>query len=547
MIYILALLSILIGTSYALGASDDEVDVQKVDLLDDSDPDFEDTRDRDDVVLDADGSVNLVDLGAGDDWVDTGDGADWVAAGPGDDMVRLGNGDDFAIADTGDLQSQAYFDPENADAYSAQISAAEDDTYSGDDTYLAGDGDDRIEDSLGSDYIRGQSGADDLSALDRDLGAPDTIEGGYNNDTLRGDDGDVLLGETGDDLFVLHSRDGADPIVVADFSPQEDLLKLVDESGNQLIADRIQDGDDVLLQVDGNTIAILQNVDMADLSDDLFLDDEDTQVDDLKNLGTLLDDFLVMGPEHQFPGISYRRDVELGAGDDTAIGHEGTDRVDLGTGDNLAYGNDGADTIRSGNGDSIIYGGAGDDFLDVGVGSNSVHGGDGNDTIRITYSYDDEDAHHQSEVYGDDGDDDIHGASGYAGLFFGGDGNDSINAEDHTGTETADIVDGGAGNDEIFGDNGDTLTGGTGADHFGIKNVEPGDDVVVITDFDPDSGDSLEIQINEFDYETPPGASDISFATAEDGASTMVLLAGSEVALVQGVSDSSLIPVTFSL
>jgi Ca2+-binding RTX toxin-like protein len=125
--------------------------------------------------------------------------------------------------------------------------------------------------------------------------------------------------------------------------------------------------------------------------------------------------------------------------------------------DSLFGGNLG-DVFLTGAGDDTIDGGAGDDFINADDGTDNLIGGLGND------------------------------------LLLGGAGNDTI--------------DGGAGDDILKGTNGgssleiDTLTGGLGKDVFVLADGQSGfyqtgqnKDYAIITDFNPDEGDSLQLNI----------------------------------------------------
>lgn len=111
----------------------------------------------------------------------------------------------------------------------------------------------------------------------------------------------------------------------------------------------------------------------------------------------------------------------------------------------------GADVVFTGDDADTIFGGGGDDYLDGGIDDDLIDGGDGED-----------------DIYGDHGSDTI----------FGRDGSDYIDASDSSllypneldatdpfPDNDRDVVDGGTGDDTIFGgDDDDSLHGGTGFD-----------------------------------------------------------------------------------
>ncbi|MFD5819720.1 calcium-binding protein [Streptomyces sp. NPDC127038] len=146
-------------------------------------------------------------------------------------------------------------------------------------------------------------------------------------------------------------------------------------------------------------------------------------------------------------------DVDLGDGNDTATvtgptletvrGGKGND-VLKGDSGAVLYGDDGNDRLDGGGG---VYGtgasgGAGDDTL---TGCDTTcHGGPGDDVLTGTASG------QEFGLYGDDGDDVVHGGAG-ADLLSGGRGDDRLYGD--------------SGNDRIYGNSGDDLLhGGTGTD-----------------------------------------------------------------------------------
>lgn len=161
-----------------------------------------------------------------------------------------------------------------------------------------------------------------------------------------------------------------------------------------------------------------------------------------------------------------------GDGNDTLTGNggvngldggDGDDIITGGDGDNYALGGDGADRITTGAGNDILFGGSGDDYIDAGNGKDAIVSGFGADTILAGGGDDNVLAGGDNDnVQGGDGNDVLYGDvdPGYFGYFPPGN----------------DILDGGAGDDQLFGEGGDdTLTGGAGADHI---DGSDGDDTV---------------------------------------------------------------------
>jgi Ca2+-binding RTX toxin-like protein len=97
-------------------------------------------------------------------------------------------------------------------------------------------------------------------------------------------------------------------------------------------------------------------------------------------------------------------------------------------------------------------------------------------------------------VIGSTGQDTINGGTG-ADVLGGGDGDDIISGTDvdlTTASDTdADVLDGGAGDDQLILGNGDSATGGAGADDFIVASDVTGN--VIVSDFNP-SEDEIIVQ-----------------------------------------------------
>ena len=129
------------------------------------------------------------------------------------------------------------------------------------------------------------------------------------------------------------------------------------------------------------------------------------------------------------------------------------------------------------------YGGKGADKIHAGAGNNSINGGEGNDELKGGYGND--------TLYGDSGNDTLYGEGQLFSLIFGG--NDSLY--------------GGTGNDELYGQSGDDilnggsgsdlLDGGSGANTYVLtlnSLTSNNFDIDTISDFDPNSGDRIQIE-----------------------------------------------------
>jgi Ca2+-binding RTX toxin-like protein len=227
---------------------------------------------------------------------------------------------------------------------------------------------------------------------------------------------------------------------------------------------------------------------------------------------------------------SGRDDVSGGDGDDVISGEAGADTLGGGAGDDTILGGLNDDKLYGGTGDDFIMGGAGNDYLDGGSGSDLLLSSSGGDTL-----------------VGGAGDDYLLGVNyvhlpadtGWQTTGFGRNILDQFGADlsptqvDRLGrainssdaaTDPSELY-GGDGNDFLFGDKGDILTGGAGKDDFSTYHVS-GDDTVKITDYTP-SDDALTIFHD--------GSSVLPTSVADVSGGAMLHLDGEPVALLAGV------------
>jgi Animal haem peroxidase/Bacterial Ig domain/RTX calcium-binding nonapeptide repeat (4 copies)/PASTA domain len=162
----------------------------------------------------------------------------------------------------------------------------------------------------------------------------------------------------------------------------------------------------------------------------------------------------------------FRGDV----GDDTMWGNEGNDRLDGAEGNDTLFGGAGDDILFGGNGDDDLRGGPGNDALSggPGFGGDILQGGEGNDFLLggddgVEYFGGPgndiivDGAMRSEGMFGGPGDDWIYDGDGHDGGIFGDNGNvfDLLAGLDPVGGD--DVLGGGPGQDNHFGEGGDDI------------------------------------------------------------------------------------------
>jgi len=181
-------------------------------------------------------------------------------------------------------------------------------------------------------------------------------------------------------------------------------------------------------------------------------------------------DPLHTGKNVVFNGTAGNDRAQGDIGDDTFYGNDGNDRME---------GNDGNDTLVGGNGDDVLFGGNGDDVLKGGPGNDAMSsgpgfgadlliGGDGNDFMICA----DDGCEHfagpgndiivdgsmrAEAILGGEGDDWLYDGDGHDGGMFG-DGGNVFDLLAGLGKEGGDdVMGGGPGQDNHFGEGGDEI------------------------------------------------------------------------------------------
>lgn len=240
-------------------------------------------------------------------------------------------------------------------------------------------------------------------------------------------------------------------------------------------------------------------------------------------------------------------------------GGDGSNTITLGDAAAYAFGGAGDDTIVAGEGAAALFGGTGQDtltasdtgtWIDGGEGDDSITGGGGDDTLwGGAHSAGDDTVQDNDLIDGGAGDDEISGGYG-ADILIGGEGDDVV---DHLGRveeeyavpgsyfawhidNSADVLDGGEGNDTLIMDRADTAIGGEGYDTFWVYfDGASGSGAATINDFTVGE-DFLRISLNpELDH----GSMELSVAQSGDGQDGVVSVNGEVVAVLQGTPNAT--------
>lgn len=169
--------------------------------------------------------------------------------------------------------------------------------------------------------------------------------------------------------------------------------------------------------------------------------------------------------------------------------------------------------------DDLIYGGDGDYTMNGGGGDDQLHGGDGDTTIN-----------------GDDGNDVLFAGDGFSGIsantLNGGLGDDTI----YGSNEAENTLNGGDGNDEIHLRGHDIATGGAGTDSFHYSTEYSNGMQSEITDYDAAEDQIIVEHAAGFigGGEIPEPEVTIKI----DGEDAIICLDGEECVIVQGAAAS---------
>lgn len=459
----------LVGVAFLLSGGDDSDDAEETESGE---------------LGESENSFNYMEFGPEDDVSEGTDADDAMYMGIGDDRASGGAGDD-----------RIFF----GDGQDSTVELNEDGTFDtagmeGDDFIRGGDGRDILVDALGANTIYGDTGYDRMNSIDAegDEGTADTMYGGFGEDTMFADNGDVLSGGAQDDRFNILATDNMNPVTITDFAAGDEILIRDEEGGFQVIeritTDLAENGTDTNVMLDGEVVLILQGVtevpegaignpEALPMYGEVVRDAEGNITDDNFDDDIVIDD--------------YTHAVYALGGDDTVSFAEGAATADR---DML---------INAGDGDDVVTAGEGDDSILGGLGNDVISGGGGTDEID------------------------------------GGYGNDEINSLDLGVPEGADTIFGGFGNDTLTGDDGDLLNGGDGNDDFIIDMNDPAGQAISIGDFNP-ATETLTGEVALDAGVTPT----VTFAAAIDETGTnlgaSVTVDGRIIAILTGVDPAAL-------
>ena len=395
-----------------------------------------------------------------------------------------------------------------------------------DELYAYGTKDTYLNGGKGNDQLYGANGNDTLIGGDGN----DRIYGAAGNDVLTGGTGnDYLEGGSGSDIYIFGSNFGHDVINNYDSSGNcEDIIRFTDNisqadlifrrTGSNLVISTRQDDNSITVQnyfrneAKGN-----YQVDFIEFTDGTRLNVQD--IKKLTQTGTDGDDELyAYSNEDTVLNGGLGNDSLFGAnGNDTLIGGDGNDRI---------YGGAGNDVLTGGTGNDYLEGGSGSDIYIFGsnfghdVINNYDSSGNCEDIIRFTdnisqadlifrrtgsnlvistrqddnsitvqnYFRNEAKGNYQVDFIeftdgtrlnvqdikkltqtGTDGDDELYAYSNEDTVLNGGLGNDSL-----FGANGRDILIGGDGDDKLYGNDGnDILIGGTGNNYLdGGKGID---------------------------------------------------------------------------
>ena len=406
---------------------------------------------------------------AGDDVIHGNIGSDQLYGGDGQDQLYGDNGNDHL--EGGADNDQLYAGNGNDVLIGG----------SGNDLLDAGDGSDQLYGGTGNDVLNGGAGNDLLDGGD----GSDQLNGGTGDDILVGGTGDdVLIGGQGNDTYRLDLAWGQDTIQYESKNQTDiDTIEFININPDDLIVRKVgQDmviihritGDQLIVESQFSDYLSNKSINKVRFDDQTEWDEAALNIQAVK--GTELDDIIEGTTDHDV--------IHAGDGDDIVYGRSvysetpetqyfvyggaGNDKIyatgylDGGAGDDEIegaghlLGGEGNDIL---NGQGVLEGQAGNDTL---TGQGKLYGGDGQDHLTLTGLYGDE----LGLLAGGSGDDilivDVNrrqfvNGSNQNEFIQDDDGYHAIQDTELTEAQRAVYVEGGQGNDTIYGSFGDEV------------------------------------------------------------------------------------------
>jgi Ca2+-binding RTX toxin-like protein len=441
---------------------------------------------------------------------------------------------------------------------------------SGYESLYGGTGDDNIQGNYGFDNLYGEDGNDTL-----DGGSfSDTIYGGTGNDTIYGGgDADVIEGNAGDDTIygdyspistanatsplsnderiwggagadVIHGdfgtdyiwsgdRDGTEYLGLDDSSLEHD--QLFGDDGNDFLA--IGYGDDA----DGGAGSDTLRISFAGATSGIAVNTNGFTPGGTWSLygGTIHD----IETLDSFTGSSFA-DIFVVATQSSLLA------ISAGDGNDIIISNDSSVSAQGGAGNDFFFSGSAGDIFDGGAGIDAVSYANYTSGVTVTLG----DPGFAGTGAGGDQLTDIERVFGsnYADTLNGGGGNDEL-----SGADGDDALSGGGGNDILIGEGGsDTLAGGTGDDIYELDAQDVvnefgggGYDTVFVNfnyvlapeveravTYDPASIAALFLSGNALDNELT-GNAGVNVLDGGAGADTMSGLGGNDIYFVDNAAD----------
>ena len=468
-----------------------------------------------DTLLGLRGDDTLYGLG-GDDTLDGGAGADRMEGGTGNDVYYVDSALDQVIEAVGEGNDRVY----TSVSYSLGAGQSVEELYTTDQSATG------AIDLTGNELANTLLGNAGSNVLNGGAGA-DTLIGLAGDDILIGGDGaaNTLIGGRGDDRYFVSAAgdsiveaagEGTDTVytALASFTLSANVENLYftgtgsfagtgNAGDNAILGGAGNDtlngglGSDTLSAGAGNDILIggsgSANTLIGGTGDDRYFvsvvgdsiveysgEGNDTVSTDLSSytLAPNVENLIYSG----FGAFS-------GVGNDGAnliVGGVGADTLNGGLGADTLVGGSGNDILIGGSGEAnVLQGGSGDDIYFVSVTGDSIveAAGGGRDTIVTDLSSYTMPAEVESLIYNGTGNFSGTGSNS-ANVLAGGAGNDGLSGAGGDdvliGNDGNDVLSGGDGNDQLYGGAGnDRLEGGAGADLFAFTTPNGGIDTIV--------------------------------------------------------------------